>query len=47
MRVAESLYDLQEIAWSPASVKSYAPGLGNLIRYVDLQPGQIVLDILI
>ncbi len=45
MRVAESLYDPQEIAWLPESVKTYALGLGNPVRYADLQPGEIVLDV--
>ena len=45
MRVAESLYDPQEIAWLPAPVKNYALGLGNPIRHAALQPGEIVLDI--
>lgn len=43
--VASSLYDPDEIAWLPASVTEYALGLGNPIRYADLQPGEIVLDI--
>ena len=45
MRVAESLYDPQEIVWLPASVKSYALGLGNPIRYAELHVGEIVLDV--
>ncbi len=45
MRVAESLYDSDEIAWLPESVKAYALGLGNPIRYADLQPGETVLDV--
>lgn len=45
MRVAESLYDSDEIAWLPESVKAYALGLGNPIRYADLQPGEAVLDV--
>ena len=43
--VAESLYSPDEIAWLPESVKAYALGLGNPIRYADLQPGEVVLDI--
>ena len=45
MGVAESLYDPEEIAWLPESVRAYALGLGNPIRYADLQPGEIVLDV--
>jgi SAM-dependent methyltransferase len=45
MGVAESLYALDEIAWLPESVTAYALGLGNPIRYADLQPGEIVLDV--
>jgi SAM-dependent methyltransferase len=43
--VAASLYDLEEIAWLPQSVKEYALGLGNPVRYAELQPGEIVLDV--
>ncbi len=45
MRVAESLYDPDEIGWLPESVKMYALGLGNPIRYAGLQPGEVVLDV--
>jgi len=45
MGVAESLYNLDEIGWLPESVKTYALGLGNPIRYADLQVGEIVLDV--
>jgi arsenite methyltransferase len=45
MGVAESLYDPDEIAWLPPSVTKYALGLGNPVRYADLQPGEIVLDV--
>ena len=45
MGVAESLYDQDEITWLPASVTTYALGLGNPIRYADLQVGETVLDI--
>ena len=45
MGVAESLYDPDEIAWLPASVTTYALGLGNPILYADLQPGETVLDV--
>ena len=45
MGVAESLYDHDEITWLPASVTTYALGLGNPIRYADLQVGETVLDI--
>jgi len=45
MGVAESLYDFDEIGWLPESVKAYALGLGNPIRYADLQTGEIVLDV--
>ncbi len=45
MRVAESLYNADEIGWLPESVKMYALGLGNPIRYAELQPGQVVLDV--
>ncbi|WP_376792887.1 methyltransferase domain-containing protein [Thermoflexus sp.] len=45
MRVAESLYSPDEIAWLPESVTAYALGLGNPVRYADLQPGEVVLDI--
>ena len=43
--VASSLYAPDEIAWLPESVKEYALGLGNPIRYADLKPGEIVLDV--
>jgi len=43
--VAESLYTPDEIAWLPESVTAYALGLGNPIRYADLQPGENVLDV--
>lgn len=43
--VAQSLYEPDEISWLPASVTSYALGLGNPIRYAELQPGESVLDI--
>lgn len=45
MGVAESLYNLDEIGWLPESVTAYALGLGNPIRYADLQVGEIVLDV--
>ncbi len=45
MGVAESLYEPDEIAWLPDWVTTYALGLGNPIRYADLQPGETVLDI--
>lgn len=45
MGVAESLYNFDEIGWLPESVKVYALGLGNPIRYADLQTGEIVLDV--
>lgn len=45
MGVAESLYNPEEIAWLPVSVTMYALGLGNPIRYADLQIGEIVLDV--
>ena len=45
MGVAESLYDPDEIAWLPASITTYALGLGNPILYADLQPGETVLDV--
>lgn len=45
MRVAESLYDAEEIGWLPESVKTYALGLGNPVRYAELQPGEVVLDV--
>ncbi len=43
--VADSLYSPDEIAWLPESVTAYALGLGNPIRYADLQPGEIALDV--
>ena len=43
--VAESLYSPDEIAQLPASVTEYALGLGNPIRFADLQLGEIVLDV--
>ena len=43
--VASSLYAPDEIAWLPESVKEYALVLGNTIRYADLKPGEIVLDV--
>ncbi len=45
MDVAKSLYDPEEIAWLPPSVTEYALGLGNPIRYANVKPGEIVLDI--
>ncbi len=45
MGVAKSLYDPDEIAWLPVSVTMYALGLGNPIRYANLQPGETVLDV--
>lgn len=45
MRVAESLYHAAEIDWLPESVKTYALGLGNPVRYAELQPGEVVLDV--
>src|SRR3990172_9608414 len=45
MGVAGSLYAPDEIVWLPDSVTTYALGLGNPIRYADLQPGETVLDI--
>jgi len=43
--VVESLYTPDEIAWLPESVTAYALGLGNPIRYAELQPGENVLDV--
>jgi arsenite methyltransferase len=43
--VAEALYDPEEIAWLPESVKAYALGLGNPVRHADLKAGEVVLDI--
>jgi SAM-dependent methyltransferase len=43
--VADSLYSPDEIAWLPEPVTAYALGLGNPIRYADLQSGDIVLDV--
>jgi len=43
--VVESLYSADEIAWLPESVTAYALGLGNPIRYAELEPGEIVLDV--
>ncbi len=45
MRVAETLYDAEEIGWLPESVMMYALGLGNPIRHAQLQPGETVLDV--
>jgi arsenite methyltransferase len=45
MDVAKSLYTPDEITWLPRSVTTYALGLGNPIRYADLQTGETVLDI--
>jgi ubiquinone/menaquinone biosynthesis C-methylase UbiE len=45
MGVAESLYDPEEIAYLPASVTSYALGLGDPVRYAALRPGETVLDV--
>ncbi len=44
-RVAESLYTPEEIGWLPQPVKDLALGLGNPVRYADLQPGEIVVDL--
>ncbi len=43
--VAETLYEPEELAWLPESVKAYALGLGNPVRYAGLKPGEVVLDI--
>lgn len=43
--VAEALYEPEEIAWLPESVKAYGLGLGNPVRYAGLKPGEVVLDI--
>lgn len=43
--VAQSLYAPDEIVGLPESVTMYALGLGNPIRYADLQPGEVVLDV--
>ena len=43
--VAQSLYAPDEIVGLPESVTKYALGLGNPIRYADLQPGEVVLDV--
>jgi arsenite methyltransferase len=43
--VAESLYAPEEIAWLPLPVKELALGLGNPVRYANLQPGETVVDL--
>src|SRR5919202_4300590 len=43
--VAESLYSPEEIMWLPQPVKELALGLGNPVRYADLQPGETVVDL--
>lgn len=43
--VAESLYAPEEIDWLPLPVRELALGLGNPVRYADLKPGEVVLDL--
>jgi arsenite methyltransferase len=43
--VAGSLYDPSELAGLPDPVIAMALGLGNPVRYANLAPGEIVLDL--
>jgi SAM-dependent methyltransferase len=45
LAVAESLYAPEEIDWLPLPVRELALGLGNPVRYADLKPGEVVLDL--
>jgi ubiquinone/menaquinone biosynthesis C-methylase UbiE len=43
--VAEALYDQADLDYLPVDVRMLALGLGNPLRYADVQPGEIVLDL--
>jgi arsenite methyltransferase len=43
--VAYKLYDPEELAQVPESAVSRALGVGNHLRFADIEPGQTVLDI--
>jgi SAM-dependent methyltransferase len=43
--VAESLYSPEELAPLPLPVREMALGMGNPVRYADLRPGEVVLDL--
>jgi arsenite methyltransferase len=43
--VAESLYSAEELAAVPASASEGALGVGNHLRYADIEPGEVILDI--
>ncbi len=43
--VADSLYTREELAPLPTPVREMALGMGNPVRYADLRPGEVVLDL--
>ena len=43
--VAEALYSEDELAIVPDSASSRALGVGNHLRFADIDPGEVVLDI--
>jgi arsenite methyltransferase len=43
--VAESLYSREELADLPARAVEGALGVGNHLRYADIRPGDVVLDV--
>ncbi len=43
--VAQSLYTADELALLPPSATAMALGLGNPVRYAELRPGDVVLDL--
>ncbi|MBI4280070.1 MAG: methyltransferase domain-containing protein [Armatimonadetes bacterium] len=44
-KVAQSLYTADELAVLPEAVVGMALGMGNPVRYADLKPGEVVLDL--
>jgi ubiquinone/menaquinone biosynthesis C-methylase UbiE len=44
-RVAERLYDADELAQVPESARSGALGVGNHLRFATIEPGATVLDV--
>ena len=43
--IAEMLYSPQELEDVPSSAATRALGVGNHLRYADIEPGEVVLDI--
>lgn len=43
--IAENLYSPEELAEVPDSAAERALGVGNHLRYADIEPGEVVLDI--